>query len=191
MRHGATAGPQQLCVLRECRRHRARTGADTYLSDLLTGVDDLGVVLEVVKHEGDGLIDAAFEVHGVHASGDTHAALSVDGLGQHGGGGGAIAGQVVGLAGNLAHKLGAEVLELVLEVDAAGHSDTILGDLGRAVGLLNDDVTSLGAKSGLHGVGNLVDTSQHGAAGLSAELDVLAVGHRPAENLGSHGHIEN
>ena len=55
-----------------------------------------------------------------------------DRLGEHGGGGGAVAGRVVGLLGDLAHHLGAHVLELVLELDLLGDGDAVLGDAGSA-----------------------------------------------------------
>ena len=45
----------------------------------------------------DGLVDAALEVHGVHAGGHVLHAFAHDGLGQHGGGGGAVTGVVAGL----------------------------------------------------------------------------------------------
>jgi hypothetical protein len=69
---------------------------------------------------------------------------AVDRLGEHGGGGGAVAGDVGGLAGDLLDHLRAHVLELVLELDLLGDGDAVLGDDGGAPRLLDDDVPALG-----------------------------------------------
>src|SRR5204862_448795 len=54
-----------------------------------------------------GHFDTALHFHRVRAGGDILDALAVDGLGQNGGGGGAVAGGVGGLRSDLAHHLGA------------------------------------------------------------------------------------
>jgi hypothetical protein len=92
-----------------------RDGAD--LGDFVVrGLDLLGVLLEVGDDGGDGQVDAALQVHRVHAGGNRLGAFADDRLGQNGGGGGAVAGDVVGLGGDFAHHLRAHVLELVLPV---------------------------------------------------------------------------
>ena len=80
----------------------------------------------------DRRVDAALDVHRVVAGGHQLGALVVDGLGQHGGGGGAVAGDVGGLGGDLLHHLRAHVGQLVLELDLLGDGDAVLGDRGRA-----------------------------------------------------------
>src|SRR6185369_12606943 len=50
-----------------------------------------------------GGVDAALEVHGVVPRLDQLQAVGVDGLGEDGGGGGAVAGLVAGLGGDLAN----------------------------------------------------------------------------------------
>jgi hypothetical protein len=62
-------------------------------------------------------LDAALERHRVGAGGHVAQALADHRLGEHGGGGGAVAGDVVGLLGDLLDELGALVLERVLELD--------------------------------------------------------------------------
>ncbi len=89
------------------------------------------------------------------------------------GGGGAVAGHVVGLLGDLAHHLRAHVLELVLELDLLGDGDAVLGRARRAEGLLDDDVAALGAERDLDGVGEDVDAAQHALAGIGGEFDFL------------------
>ena len=73
-------------------------------------------------------VDAALEVHRVHAGGDGLDALADDGLGQHGGGGGAVACLRTGFAGHLANHLGAHVLEVIGQLDFFGDRHAVLGD---------------------------------------------------------------
>ena len=127
-------------------------------------------------HGNDGLdggSDATAKIGGVDASRDVLEGLGKDGAGEDGGGGGSIAGLVVGLAGDVHHEAGAEVLELVLELDGLGDGDTVLGDLGTAVGLLNDDIAALGTEGDGDGVGELVDTLEHCLAAIVAKAHVL------------------
>ena len=55
--------------------------------------------------------DAALEQHRVGASGHVLHAFGDDGVGQQGGGGGAVTGDVVGLGGGFLEQLGAHVLD--------------------------------------------------------------------------------
>ena len=116
----------------------------------------------------DGLLDAALDVHRVRAGDDVLRAFAVDRLGQHGGGGGAVAGGVRRLARDLADHLRAHVLERILEVDFLRHRHAVLGDGRRSELLVEDDVAALGAERHLHGVGQLVDAAQDGLARLLA-----------------------
>ena len=100
-------------------------GAD--LGDFLVGGDLLGRRLDVLDDLDDGLFDAALEIHRVHAGGDRLGAFDDDGLGQNGGGGGAVAGLVIGLGGHFADQLGAQVLELVGKFDFLGDGHAVLG----------------------------------------------------------------
>ena len=109
------------------RRDRADLG------DLFGGLDLLGAALDVLDDGRRRQIDAALQVHRVHAGGDQLEALLHDRGGQHRRGGGAIAGIVTGLRGDLAHHLSAHVLELVFEFDLLGDGDAVLGDARRAV----------------------------------------------------------
>ena len=146
-------------------------GAD--LGDFLAVLDLLGLLLDVLDHLRHGLVDAALQVHRVHAGGHRLHALAHDRLGQHGRRGGAVTGHVVGLLGRLAHHLRAHVLELVLELDLLGDGDAVLGRARRAEGLLDHDVAALGAERDLHGVGEDVDAAQHALAGIGGEFDVF------------------
>jgi hypothetical protein len=101
-------------------------GAD--LGDFSGRADGLGALLDILDDRGDGDIDAALEVHRIHAGGNRLGAFAHDRLGEHGGGGGAVAGQIVGLGGDFAHHLRAHVFELVLKFDFLGDGDAVLGD---------------------------------------------------------------
>ena len=146
-------------------------GAD--LGDLGAVGDRAGGALDALDHGGDGLVDAALQVHRVHARGDGLHALAHDGLGQDGGGGGAVAGLVIGARRNLADHLRAHVLELVLKLDLFGDGDAVLGDARRAEGLVEDHVAAFRAQGHLDGVGEDVDALEHFLAGFGVELDVL------------------
>ena len=148
-----------------------RDGAD--LGDLVVGGDLLGVLLEIGDDGLDGLVDAALEIHRVETGGHGLGALAYDRGGEDGGGGGAVTGVVVLLGGDLADHLGAEVLELVRELDLLGDGDAVLGDARRAEALLDDDVAALGAERHLDGVGEDVDAAHHAIAGIGRKADVF------------------
>ena len=93
------------------------------------------------------MLDALLQAHRVGAGGHVAQALAHERLGQHGGGGGAVTGDVVGLGGDLLHQLGAHVLERVLELDLPGDGDAVVGDGGGAELLLEDHVAALRARA--------------------------------------------
>ena len=55
-------------------------------------------------------------------------ALCDNGPGEDGGASGAVAGSVVGVVGDVLDELGANVLQLVGQLDRLGDGDTVLGD---------------------------------------------------------------
>ena len=89
---------------------RGGDGGD--LGDLFLALDGDGACPGCVAIDGLGAeLDALLEQHRVRAGGDVAQALVDDGLGEHGGGGGAVTGDVVGLGGGFLEQLGAHVLE--------------------------------------------------------------------------------
>ncbi len=136
-------------------------------------LDLLGAGGEVLDGLDHGEVDAALEVHRVHAGGDRLGAFADDRLGQNGRGRGAVAGGVVGLGGDFAHHLRAHVLELVLKLDFLGDGDAVLGDARRAERLVDDDVAALGAEGHPNGVGENVDAAQHAVAGVLGKAYVF------------------
>ena len=76
-------------------------------------------------------------------------------LGQHGGGGGAVAGHLVGLRGRLLDELGAEVLVGVVQGDFFGHGDAVFGDFRGAPALVQHRVAAARAQRTRDGSGQL------------------------------------
>ena len=148
-------------------------GDGANLGDFGVRRDLLGVLLELLDDVLDSEVDAALEVHRVHAGRNRLGALLDDRLGENGGGGGAVTGEVRGLRGDFAHHLGAHVLELVFELDLLGDGDAVLGDARRAERLVEDDVAALRAQRHLDGVGENVDAAQHLVARVDGEFDFL------------------
>ncbi len=127
--------------------------------DLVLALDRLGGLLNLGNHDLDGLVDAALYGDRVAARGHVAQALVDNALGEHRGRGGAVAGDVVGLAGDFLAKLGAHVLVGVFEFDFFGDRHAVLGDRGAAPLLVEDHVAALGAEGHLDRVGDLVDAS--------------------------------
>ncbi len=111
-----------------------------------------------------------FRSIGVHAGGNRLGAFLHDGLGEHRGRRGAVAGEVVGLGRDFTDQLGAEIFELVLKLDFLRDRHTVLGDAGRAERLLDHDVAALGAERDLHRIGEDIDAAQQLLAGIARKF---------------------
>src|SRR6185437_10662811 len=148
-----------------------RDGAD--LGDFRRGADLLGALLDVLDHGGDRDVDAALQVHRVHAGGDRLGAFGDDRGGQHGRGGSAVAGEIVGFLGDFADHLRAHVLELIFELDLFGDGDAVLGDPRSTERFVEHDVAALRAEGDLHRVGEDLDAAQHAIARVDGEFDFL------------------
>src|SRR5207249_8246599 len=103
-------------------------GHGGHLLDFFFFLHLLGDAVELLDGGFHGLVDAALNADGVGPRGDKLQALAIDRLGQDGGGGGAIAGGVAGLAGDFADHLGAHILIRVFQFDFLGHGDAVFGD---------------------------------------------------------------
>src|SRR4029079_10745654 len=146
-------------------------GDGTDLGDFLVRGDLLGVLDEVGDHGFHSQVDTALQIHRVHAGGNCLGAFADDGGGQHGRGGGAVAGSVGRLGGDFAHHLRAHVLELFVKLDFLGDGDAVLGDAGCAERLVEHDVAALRAERDLHRVVENIDAAQHSVAGIYAEFN--------------------
>ena len=146
--------------------------------DLLAVVDRARLLLELGDDRLDALLDAALDAHRVGAGADVLEALGDDGLGEHDGGRGAVAGDVVGLGRDLLEELRAHVLERILELDLRGDGHAVVGDRGRAVLLVEHDVAALGPERDADRVGEAVDAALEAAPGHLVEQELLGHGVR-------------
>ena len=121
----------------------------------------------------DTELNATTQIHWVHSSSDRFAALFEDGTGEDSGGRCAVTSLIVSLASDLLNKVGSDVLIAIAELDILGHSDTILGDLGHAKSLVDDDIAATWAQSHLHSISKHIAALEHEGARLSSEFDVL------------------
>ena len=148
-------------------------GDGGHLGHLLAGGKGDGIFLDGLHDGIGGLLDAALEGHGVGAGGHVLEPLVDHGLGEDGGGGGAVAGDVVGLGGHLFGQLGADILERILQLHVLGDGYAVVGDGRGAELLLQDDVASPGAQGDLDGVGQGVDAVLEGVPGRLVEQELL------------------
>ena len=129
--------------------------------DLLLGLHRLGRGHEFLDDRVGGLLDATAQRDRVRTGHNILEAFVHKGLGQHGRGGGAIAGHIVGLLGDFLDELGADALERVFKIDFLGDRHTIVGDGRRTIGLVEHHVAALRSQRHLDGIGELVETRQH------------------------------
>src|SRR5208337_4945238 len=133
----------------------------------------LGELLELFRGRNDRLVDAALQVHRIGTRGDRFQALADDGLCEHSGGGGAVAGFIGSIGRHFLDHLRAHVLELVLELDFLGDRDPVLGDGGGAVALVEHRIAALGTQRDLDGIRQNIHTSEHALPGVVAEAYVF------------------
>ena len=141
--------------------------------DALAAVDRGGAR---AQHLGDllgGGDHAGAQRGGVGARGEVAQALGDQRLGEDRGRRGAVAGDVVGLGGDVLRQLRTEVLEGVLELDLAGDGDAVVGDRRTTELLLQHDVTPPRSEGHHDRTGQLVDAALQGAAGGLVERDLL------------------
>ena len=135
------------------------------LGDHVAG-DGFGELLDFLDGHFDGLVDAALEGHRIGPRGDRFDAFAVDCLGQNGGRGGAVAGDIGGLRRHLAHHLGAHVFERILQLDLFGDRDPVLGDGRSAIFFLQNDVASTRSEGHFDRIGELVDSAKNRLTGM-------------------------
>ncbi len=117
--------------------------------------------------------DAAGECHWIGPGGDHLEAFAEDGFGQHGGGGGAVAGHVVSLARGLFDQLGAEIFKRVVQLNVLGHGDAVFGHLGRAPALVEHGVAAARPQRASNRLGQFRDASQQRLPGFVVKHHLL------------------
>ena len=149
-------------------------GNGANLGDFLVGRRGLRNLLELIDGGGNSLVDAALEVHRVHAGSNELHAFVNDRLGENRRGRRAVAGVVARLRGNFAHHRGAHVFELVLEFDFLGDGHAVLRHRRTAEGAFEHDVAALRAERHLDGIGENVDAANHLRAGVITKENLLS-----------------
>ena len=124
----------------------------------------------------DALLDAALEAHRVGPGADVLEALGDHRLAEDDGGRRAVAGDVVGLGGDLLEELRAHVLEWILELDLLGDRHPVVGDRRRAVLLVEDDVATLRSEGDADRVGQAIDAALEAPTGHLVEEELLGHG---------------
>jgi len=97
-------------------------------------------------------------------------------VGQHGGGGGAVAGSIIGFGGGLTDQGDAGVFNVVLQFNFLGDGYAVIDDLGGAELLLKHHIATLRAKGDSHGFGQDVHAPFEGPAGLLVINNALGHG---------------
>ena len=116
-------------------------------------LDLLEVITDLLCHRADlsddlsdSLVDTALEVHRVGTCGDVLQPDTDDALGKDRSRGRTVTSIVIGLRSDLLDELSTHVLKWIFELDLLSYGDTVLGDVGCAVGLTEDDVATLRAE---------------------------------------------
>src|SRR5438552_5476786 len=136
-----------------------------HLRDLLAIGNLNRLLLDGFDDFVDGLLDADLQQHRVGAGRYVAQPLADDRGGQHNRGGGAVTGDVVGLARDFLDELGPHVLEGVLQLDLLRHRYTVVGDRRGTELLVEYDVTAFGADGNSNRVSDFVDAAlQRGAS---------------------------
>ena len=132
-------------------RRAGGDGRDRF--DVLVGIDRAGFLQQFLSHRFAGFLDAVADEDRVGPFLDVIDAPMDDRLGEQGGGGRPVAGRVVGLVGDFVNQLRPHVGVAVLQFDLLGDGDPVIGDKGRAIAFVEDDVAAFRADGELDGVG--------------------------------------
>ena len=158
-------GGTDLRIRRRDRRHRRNAT-----------LDSLNILREVLDERDDRTdcrLDAPLETHRVGSCREVAESFPHHGLGQHCGRGSSVTGHVVGLGCYFLGELSTHVLPRVVKLDLLGDGHPIIGDGRGAPLLLKHYVTSLGSKSYLDHIGELVDTRLQTTPRVFVETKVL------------------
>ena len=94
-------------------------------------------------------------------------------LSEDGSCGSAVARHIIGLCRDFLDQLCAHVLEIVLEFDFLCDRDTVVSDRGCAVGLIQNNVSALGAECDLYCICEFVDSGSHRYSCVCAVLEIF------------------
>ncbi len=121
----------------------------------------------------NSLVDAALEVHRVHAGRNGFQAFFQNRLSQNGCRSGTVTGFVRSFGSNFLHHLRAHVFKAIFQFNFLGNRYTVFGDGRRAERFVDYDVTAFGAKRYFYCVCQGVYAFQHFLTGAVSEFDVF------------------
>lgn len=125
--------------------------------------------MEFLRDEVDSSIDSLFDMSGVESCFDFFEALFINGASQDGSSGGTVSGLIISLIGNILNEASSNVQRLFREINSFGHGDSVLGDLGAAVALIDENVASSWAKGNFNSTGKLSAAFEQFLASCAAE----------------------
>ena len=139
-----------------------RVGRDAAdLSDRFLVFTRFGQVLELCNDCRRRFVDAALEVHRIHAGSNRLQAFTQNGLHKNGCRRRTVTGDIRRLGSNFLDHLCAHILEFVFELDFLGDRDTVFGDRRRAEALVEHDVAAFRTQGNSDGVCQDVHACEH------------------------------
>ena len=114
------------------------------------------------------MVKPALDGHGVDSGRHPFLALDVNGLGQDGGRGRPVAGDIARFAGDLLDHLCAHVFKLVVQLNFLGHGDAVFGHRRRTESFFQKDIVAPRPEGHLHGICQRDDAPEHLLPGLGA-----------------------
>ena len=162
------------CVGNQLADGFIRSGVRGDVGNRLLAVDGLGQLLQAfhggIRRGGNALL----QHHGVCAGGEVAQTFADNRLREQGGGGRAVASDVIGLGGDFLHQLRAHVFKGVFQLNFLGDGHTVIGDKRRAVLLVQHHVATLRAEGDFDGIRQRVHALFKAPASLFAILNLLS-----------------
>mmetsp|Transcript_55096 Transcript_55096/g.103305 ORF Transcript_55096/g.103305 Transcript_55096/m.103305 type:complete len:216 (-) Transcript_55096:17-664(-) len=148
-----------------------------HTSNLARSLNHSCLVRKVLLHYFCCMVHPTLDVHRVHSSRHGLAAFSEDGACKDCGGGCAIAGNVIRLAGHRLHELRAHVNHGTgLQINGFGHCHPVFRHLRSTKGLLDHNVSALWSHRHSDCISQAIATFEHQRSSLTPMSNVLCCG---------------
>ena len=144
------------------------------LSDLVGRLHLLGELGDRLGNGGGSLVDTVLKGHSVRAGGEVLKTLAVNSLGEERSRRRAVTRDIIRLGGDFLNHLSAHILEGIGKLDFLGYGNAVLGDLGRAELLVDDDVTAGRTESRSYGARKLLDTGENLLTSFCIKFNLLS-----------------
>ena len=133
----------------------------------------LGGFLQCFNNRVNRCFDTFFQDHGIGAGHYVLHAFADHGLGQQGGGGGTVAGYVVGLGGNFFYQLGAHVFKGVFQLNVTGDGHAVINNRRRTEFFLQYHIAAFGAQGNFYRISQCVNAAFQAAAGFFVKQNLF------------------